>query len=225
MSVTVITIPPDVSHCHRRFVMSVTDTRRYDGFMARWTPGGRGRLHAAALELYAQHGFDNTTVAEIAQRAGLTERTYFRHFRDKREVLFAALPDLREALVGAVANAPASLAPLDAVAVGLEAAAAVLPARETARQRRAIIAATPELQERDLIRSASLSTALADALRARGVADPAATLAGEIGMAVFRVASDRWLDETDERDLPDLIRESLHELERLHRKRRAGSRR
>jgi AcrR family transcriptional regulator len=183
--------------------------------MARWRPGSRGRLHEAALELFAQRGFENTTVAEIAERAGLTERTFFRHFGDKREVLFAAAGALQEALVSTVANAPASLAPLDAVAAGLEAVGGELPDRETARQREAIIAANPELRERDLIKSASLSAALAKALRARGLRDPAAALTAEVGIAVFRVASERWIDDPNDRDLPELIRESLDELEAL----------
>jgi AcrR family transcriptional regulator len=183
--------------------------------MARWKPGSRGRLHEAALELYAQRGFENTTVAEIAKRAGLTERTFFRHFADKREVLFAAAGALQEALVSTVANAPASLAPLAAVAAGLEAFGDELPDRETARQRQTIIAANPELRERDLIKFASLSAALAEALRARGLRDPAAALTAEVGIAVFRVAFERWIDDTNDRDLPELIRESLDELEAL----------
>ena len=180
--------------------------------MARWKPDSRSRLHAAALELYAQRGFEHTTVAEIAGRAGLTERTFFRHFGDKREVLFAAAGSLQEALVRAVADAPPSLAPLDAVAAGLEAVAAELPARETARQRQAIIAANPELRERDLTKYASLSAGLAEALRARGLRDPAAVLTAEVGIAVFRVAVERWIDGANDRDLPELIRESLAEL-------------
>jgi AcrR family transcriptional regulator len=183
--------------------------------MARWQPGSRGRLHAAALELYATRGFQHTTVAEIARRAGLTERTFFRHFGDKREVMFAAAGALQEALVSTVANAPASLAPLEAVAAGLAAVAAELPDRETARARQTIIAANPELRERELTTFAALSAALAEALRARGLPDPAATLAAEVGMAVFRIAFERWIDDTDDRDLPELIRETLGELEAL----------
>jgi AcrR family transcriptional regulator len=183
--------------------------------MARWQPGSRGRLHEAALELYATRGFQHTTVAEIAKRAGLTERTFFRHFADKREVMFAAAGVLQEALVSTVANAPASLAPLEAVAAGLEAVAAGLPDRETARARQTIIAANPELRERELTTFAALSAALAEALRARGLPDPAATLAAEVGMAVFRIASERWIDDTNDRDLPELIRETLEELEAL----------
>jgi AcrR family transcriptional regulator len=181
--------------------------------MPRWKPGTRGRLYEAALELYAKRGFENTTVAEIAGRAGLTERTFFRHFPDKREVLFAASGAMQEALVSTVANAPDSLVPIEAVAAGLEAAGGELPDRKTARKRQAIIAATPELQERELIKFASMSSALAEALRARG--DPAATLTAEVAMAVYRIAFERWIDDVNERDFPELIRESLGELEAL----------
>jgi AcrR family transcriptional regulator len=183
--------------------------------MARWQPGSRGRLHEAALELYARRGFQRTTVAEIAKRAGLTERTFFRHFGDKREVMFAAAGAMQEALVSTVANAPASLAPLEAVAAGLEAVGAELPDRETARSRQTIIAGNPELRERELTTFAALSAALAEALRARGLPDPAATLAAEVGMAVFRIAFEQWIDDTSDRDLPEFIRETLDELEAL----------
>ena len=180
--------------------------------MARWDPGSRGRLHDAALELYGERGFEHTTVAEIASRAGVTERTYFRHFKDKREVLFAAGEALQEVLATTVAAAPGSLAPLDAVASGLEAVAAELPDRATAQQRRTIIAANPDLRERDLMKYASMATALAEALRARGLHDSVAAVTAEVGIAIFRVASGRWMDDPNDRGLPELIRETLDEL-------------
>ena len=183
--------------------------------MSRWEPNARGRLQQAALALYAERGFENTTVAEIAKRAGLTERTFFRHFADKREVLFAGANDLREALVSTVAEASDSQAPIDAVAAGLEAAGAQLPDRETARQRQSIIAANAELQERELIKFASLSAALAETMRQRGLTDPAASLTAEIAISVFRIAFERWIDETNQRDLPELIHESLDGLQAL----------
>jgi AcrR family transcriptional regulator len=185
----------------------------YDRPMTRWEPDSRGRLAQAAMELYAERGFEQTTVAEIAKRAGLTERTFFRHFADKREVLFAGAGSLQELLVSTVAAALDSLSPIDAVAVGLDAVAALLQeGREYSRQRQAIIVANPELQERELIKLASLASALADVLRRRGVGDPAASLTAEAGIAVFKVAFERWIDETSERDLSQLIRESLDEL-------------
>jgi AcrR family transcriptional regulator len=185
----------------------------YDPRMTRWEPNGRGRLELAALALYGERGFENTTVAEIAARAGLTERTFFRHFADKREVLFSGADSLQALLVSNVAAAPDSVAPIDAVGAALEAAGALLAERrEYARQRAAVIAANAELRERELIKLASLASAIADALRRRGVADPAASLSAEAGIAVFRIAFERWVDETNQLDLPQVIRDSMDEL-------------
>jgi AcrR family transcriptional regulator len=181
--------------------------------MSRWEPNARGRLEQAALELYLERGFDQTTVAEIAARAGLTERTFFRHFADKREVLFAGAGALQNLLVGALASAPDSAAPIDAVAAALQVAGALLQQRAGyAGQRQAVIAANAELRERELIKLASLASGLAGALRRRGVTDPAASLAAEAGIAVFRIAFERWTSATNQPDLPQLIRESLDEL-------------
>ena len=183
--------------------------------MSRWEPNTRGRLQRAALDLYRERGFEQTTVAEIAGRAGLTERTFFRHFADKREVLFAGSESLQELLVAHVVGAPDATPPMDAIARALEATVTTLfpPARrEYARQRQAIIVATPGLQERELIKLASLASALAHALRQRGVIDPAASLAAEAGIVIFKVAFDRWISEGNQRDFPQLIREALEEL-------------
>jgi AcrR family transcriptional regulator len=180
--------------------------------MARWEPDSRGRLAAAAFALYSERGFENTTVADIARRAGLTERTLFRHFADKREVLFAGSEALQEALVDAVADAPASAGPVDAAAAGLEAAGALLPDAARARQRQRIITANPELQERELTKFASLSAALTEVLRQRGVGEPTASLTAEVAMTVFRVAFERWIDEGNDEGFPQLIRESLDQL-------------
>ena len=186
---------------------------KYDSGMGRWEPNARGRLEQAAMELFIERGFEQTTVAEIAGRAGLTERTFFRHFADKREVLFWGQDALRELLVSGVAAAPESAAPIDAVAAALEAAGAVLQERrEYARRRQAVIAADTGLRERELIKLASLASALADALRRRGVTDPAASLTAEAGIAVFKIAFERWVSETGEADLPQLIRASLGDL-------------
>jgi AcrR family transcriptional regulator len=203
MSVTVITLS----------AMSATVITCYHGRMVRWEPDSRGRLERAALALYGECGFESTTVAQIAARAGLTERTFFRHFADKREVLFAGAGLLQESLVRVVSDAPDSLAPIDAVTRALEAAGEVLQERrDYARQRQAVIAANAELQERELIKLASLAAAMAGALRGRGVTDPAASLAAEAGIAAFRIAFERWVSETGQPDLPLLIRESFDEL-------------
>jgi AcrR family transcriptional regulator len=185
----------------------------YDRGVGRWQPNARGRLEQAALELYVDRGFDQTTVADIARRAGLTERTFFRYFADKREVLFWGAGALQDLVVRGVAEAPLSAAPIDVVIHALEAAAAMLQQRrDLARQRQTIIAANPELQERELIKLARLAAAVAEALRQRGVEDPAASLAAEAGVAVFRNAFERWVTATAEADLPRLIRSSLDQL-------------
>jgi AcrR family transcriptional regulator len=181
--------------------------------MGRWEPDAIGRLRHAAMELYAERGFEQTTVAEIAARAGLTERTFFRHFTDKREVLFAGSADLQELLVSTLASTPVSAAPIDAVAVALAAAGDLLGQRpDYSRARQAVIDANLDLQERELIKLASLATALADTLRLRGVPEPAASLTAEAGIAVFKVAFERWIDDTNERDLTQLIHDSLDQL-------------
>jgi AcrR family transcriptional regulator len=181
--------------------------------MGRWEPDGRGRLEQAALALFGERGFENTTVAQIAARAGLTERTFFRYFADKREVLFWGSRTLQELMVSALVNAPPSAAPLEAVAAALDAAGTVLQDRfEIARTRHTVIVASAELRERELIKLASLAAALGDALRRRGTTGPTATLTAEAGIAVFKVAFERWVTETPPQELPQLIRESLEEL-------------
>ena len=188
----------------------------YHRSMTRWEPNARGRLEQAALELYRERGFDQTTVAEIAERAGLTERTFFRYFADKREVLFWGQDMLREIYVSTIADAPDSAAPIDAVAAALLAAAPVFRDRhDRARQRQVVIAANPGLQERELLKRASLASAMADALRERGVADPAASLAAEAGVIAFKTAFARWVTEPSEQDLARLIQESLDQLRAL----------
>jgi len=185
----------------------------YNRSMSRWQPNARGRLEQAALELYRERGFDQTTVTEIAERAGLTERTFFRYFADKREVLFWGQENLRELYVRTIEAAPDSAAPIDAVAAALEAAAPVFQERHAlARQRQAVIAANPRLQERELSKRAVLATAMADALRGRGVPEPAASLAAEVGVIAFKTAFTRWVDDPHEHDLARLIRQALDQL-------------
>jgi AcrR family transcriptional regulator len=184
--------------------------------MARWEPNARGRLEQAAMELYAKHGYEETTVADIAERAGLTERTFFRHYADKREVLFEGADQLRDAIVAAVASAPESASALDAIAAGLTVAAEALQERrEFASRRQRIIAATPELQEREVSKLVSWARALAEALLGRGVAEPVARLAGEIGIAAFRTAFERWIDADSARSFPQVMNEALGQLRAL----------
>jgi AcrR family transcriptional regulator len=181
--------------------------------MVRWEPDARGRLGQAAFELFTERGFEQVTVAEIAERAGLTERTFFRYFADKREVLFAGTDGFQELFVSGVGSAPDSAAPIDAVAGALYAAAAMFAAHEDGvRRRAAIIAAHPDLRERELIKLATVAAAVADALRRRGVGDPAASLTAEAGLAVFRIAFTSWIGAPEGPDLAQLISESLDEL-------------
>jgi len=181
--------------------------------MGRWQPDARGRLAQAAMDLYVEHGYDATTVAEIAERAGLTERTFFRHFADKREVLFSGSAQLAEVLTHEVAHAPEESAPIEAVGAALEAAGALIQQRgEWSKQRQAVIAANAELRERELIKLASLAAALADALHGRGVKEPSATLTAEAGVAAFKVAFAKWVEQPTKRNLPRLIRQALEDL-------------
>jgi len=182
--------------------------------MGRWEPNAAGRLREAALELFEQRGFEQTTVAEIAARAGLTERTFFRHFTDKREVLFRGSEELRDTLVAAIDEAPAAAPALEAVIAALDAAGSVF-VRDLARRRRAVILANPELQERELTKLASLTEALAGALRHRGIPDPVAGLAAETGIAVFRITFERWVTDHAERAWAEHLRDALTELGEL----------
>ncbi|BDP41656.1 TetR family transcriptional regulator [Deinococcus aetherius] len=182
--------------------------------MGRWEPNTRGRLEQAALELYIERGFEQTTVAEIAERAGLTERTFFRHFADKREVLFGDAGAWHERVVNAVVGAPPSAAPMEAVAAGLQAAGAIFQENvERSRRRQSVIDANAELQARELSKLAALASAIRDALHRRGVAAPTAGLAAEAGIVVFRVAFERWINQTRPQDWSPLVRESLGELQ------------
>jgi AcrR family transcriptional regulator len=180
--------------------------------MARWQPDARGRLQQAAMELYQERGFDHTTVADIAEHAGLTERTFFRYFADKREVLFAGSNHLQERLVAALDAAPESSLPLGSVISTLAAAAGFFPDRDHSRRRQAIISAHPDLQERELIKLASLAAALGAGLRRRGVPEPTASLTAETGVAVFKIAFMGWINATDGRGFADFIYESVAEL-------------
>lgn len=182
--------------------------------MGRWAPGAETRLRLAALELFAEHGFEATTVAEIAQRAGLTARTFFRYFADKREVLFDGSDVLTERFTAAARSAPADAPPIRVVAAALDEFAAMLGEdRHWSRQRRAVIDATPELLERELVKLSTMSAALAGVLRERGVGSLEATLAAQTGIAVLRTAFEQWTDDDADASLADLMHESLATLQ------------
>jgi AcrR family transcriptional regulator len=196
--------------------MSAADITRL-GCMGRWVPGARGRLQRAAFELFAEHGFEQTTVAEIAARAELTERTFFRHFADKREVLFAGQDELTAHIAAALAAAPAELSALDAAALAVEASGEVLGDRpDGPRARQTVIDAHPELRERELIKMEGLVATIAAGLEQRGVPAAAAALAASSAVAVFRMGFERWITaDDDRRDLAAHIREALVELRQV----------
>lgn len=176
--------------------------------MARWEPDARGRLEQAALELFAERGYDRTTVEDIATRAGVTKRTFFRHFADKREVLFAQGDAFRTLFLDGLAAAPADATPMAAITATLEPVAAFFADRHAfAARRHGVISASAELRERDLVKLATVSAALAAALRERGIEEPAASVTAETALAVFRTAFERWV--VDGGDLGALMRESL----------------
>lgn len=156
----------------------------------------RTRLQQSALALFREQGYDQTTAAQIAARAGATERTFFRHFPDKREVLFEGEQVLRAALVTAIDGAPAGLGPLETLFYAFRSTVPLLEAnRPFSKPRHDIIAATPALYERELAKLAALTRALADALQARGVDPLPALLAAQTGMAAFAQATVAWLEQ------------------------------
>jgi AcrR family transcriptional regulator len=197
--------------------MTATAVKAYDRVMGRWEPNARGRLEQAAMELYAQQGFEVTTVAEIAERAGLTERTFFRHFADKREVLFQGAGALQEFLVRRVDEAAGSLEALDAIVVAFTDAATEIfeDRREFAQRRQAIIMANAELLERELIKLATLASALAERLRRRNVPEPSATLAAEAGVSLFKIAFQQWVDDKGDITLASTIRQALDDMKAM----------
>ena len=192
--------------------MSVTVVT-YDRVMGRWEPNARGRLAQAALALYAEQGFEQTTAAEIARAAGLTERSFFRHFPDKREVLFYGMDSVRDLVVQAIADAPSSAGPMEAVGEALAAVGAMVQENpEFAVKRNGVVSANAELRERELVKLAEMAGAMAGALRERGVPGSAASLAAETGIVVYRVAFARWIGEPGRADLPEILLQTMAEL-------------
>jgi len=184
--------------------------------MARWQPGVRERLVVAAVDLFTEQGYDATTVAQIAERAGVTRSTFFRHFSDKREVLVAGQETLGRLLAEGIAGAPQGTSPLEAVAAGLERASAEMGPmnRELGPRLKAAVAASAELQERDALKSVGLAAAMTAALIARGVPDPTAHLAAELGVLAFKRGYAQW-SEGDRDDGRGLARHALAALDDL----------
>ena len=182
--------------------------------MARWEPNARQRLVLAALDLFAEQGYDNTTVTQIAERAGLTKTTFFRHFSDKREVLFAGQEAHSRLLADGAGAAPQEATPLEAVAAALDALTASFTAeqREFGPRLLTVIAGNPELQERAIFKSAALAATLTSALGKRGVPGLTASLAAELGVHAFHLAFERWVDPASRQTLTELARQALGEV-------------
>jgi AcrR family transcriptional regulator len=181
--------------------------------MSRWKPDAAGRLMTAAITLFGEQGYEQTTVAEIAERAGLTKRTFFRYFADKREVLFSGSEQLEHLWLEAVAAAPADADPLTAATAGFDPVAEMFSERHAfARIRARIIASNPELQERELIKLQTLAGAIETALAGRGTSRSAAILAAQAAVTVFHVAFARWVQQDDPAAFRPLMDVSLDEL-------------
>lgn len=165
--------------------------------MARWQPGAHERLIVAAADLFTEQGYDATTVAQIALRAGVTKSTFFRYFPDKRELLVAGQVTLSRLLADGITEAAANASPLEAVAAGLECASSIMGPvnRQLGPRLKAAIATSTELQERDALKHIDLAAAMTAALVARGVPDPTAHLAGEMGVLAFRRGYARWSED------------------------------
>jgi len=194
--------------------MTVSSHITYAVPMGRWEPNARERLVRAALDLFTEQGYDITTVNGIAERAGLTKTTFFRHFPDKREVFFGGQETHNRLMAEAIAASPGSATPLQAVAAALDALTATFTddRREFAARLLTVIADNSELQERAAFKRTCLAGAMTDALRKRGVPDPTASLAAELGIRAFDDAFAHWADPTNQQTLTDLARHALHEL-------------
>jgi AcrR family transcriptional regulator len=181
--------------------------------MPRWEPEARERLRDAALELFLAHGFENVTVAQITERAGLTRRTFSRYFADKRDVLFAGSEQLPEVLAGAIRRADPAVPPFEALLAGLTEVGDLLAMRVShAADRRAIVNASPELQEREGTKFAAVTATMAAALEQRGTEAATASVLAPVGTAIFRAAFDRWASQPERGSLADRIREAAAEL-------------
>ena len=182
--------------------------------MSRWEPNARERLEQAALELFVEVGFAEATVPQITARAGLTTRTFFRHFADKREVLFAAEGELPALVARLMSEAPPDLPPLALIERGLQTVAVTRfeGNLDYLRTRRAVISADEGLRERELRKTSVLAEAIRRALADRGTDELTATLTAHLAVTVLGVAVDRWLDQDGRPPLTELIQDTLRTL-------------
>jgi AcrR family transcriptional regulator len=182
--------------------------------MPRWEPNSRERLVEAALDLFTDRGYEATTVADIAERAGLTKSSFFRHFPDKREVLFVDQDLIRGSLVEGIDRAAAGDSPLEAVAAGLDAVAKAFPSgrRRLVAKRRAVVHAHPELQEREALKRAGSVVAMREALVRRGVPEAESEVAAELGLLAFRRAQASWAEADDPETFVAAARRALDQV-------------
>ena len=166
------------------------------------------------MTLFAERGFTATTVPEIAEAAGLTTRTFFRHFADKREVLFANEIDVPALASRMIADAPAGLSPMQIIAGSLEAVAAAQFSGgvDYFLARKAIIQSDDGLREREMHMMSRLSEALREGFVARGVDGLTADLTAQMTLAVFGTSIGRWLRQGGDADLPELLHDTLARL-------------
>nr|BFD87287.1 TetR/AcrR family transcriptional regulator [Streptomyces sp. Xyl84] len=182
--------------------------------MARWQPDAPGRLAAAALDLFEERGYENTTVIEIAERAGLTKSTFFRYFPDKREVLFGR-GTITGLLTEGIASAPPTAGPLDAVADALDALGRTfftVERREFSRRRQTVLNANTELREREALKRIDLTASMIEALDRRGVPSLSARVAANLGSLVWEIAYDRWIATDNTEGFGRLARQALAEV-------------
>ncbi|MEW5812654.1 MAG: helix-turn-helix domain-containing protein [Actinomycetota bacterium] len=182
--------------------------------MARWEPGTAERLQDAALELFAARGYEQTTATEIAQAVGLTERTFFRHFTDKREVLFHGQQSLIDAFLAGLDDAPAGSSPIELAVRALRSSAGFFDdeRRAHSRKRQSVIDDNPALQEREALKLVGVGRALAGALRDRGVDGVAAEVAAQIAVMAFGIAFTQWIAENEQRSFGDIVDDVMRDV-------------
>lgn len=182
--------------------------------MARWQPDAPGRLAAAALDLFEENGYENTTVIEIAERAGLTKSTFFRYFPDKREVLFGR-GTVTGLLVEGIASAPPTAGPLDTVGHALDALGRTFftaDRREFSSRRQAVLNANTELREREALKRIDLTASMTEALARRGTPNPTARVASQLGALAWEIAFDQWVEGDNSEDFGPLAQQALTEV-------------
>src|SRR6201996_2028128 len=182
--------------------------------MSRWAPDARQRLETAALDLFTENGYEETTVAQIADRAGLNRATFFRHFADKREVLFGGEDILAGLFADGIRAAPAEATLTECLQAAFAAADVAMTPRQRAKaaQRVLIVAANSELQERGLLKHARMARSIAAALRGRGADELTARLGAEVGMLAFSIAVERWMSAENDEAFPRHAAAALSDL-------------